>query len=282
MGAIRDCLRGEELVPCDEQRGAGRRFGPWLNAACKMAGKNSRVIVRIREMILHGELAPGQRVREVELAGKLGVSRTPVRESLPILAQEGMLTQLDTRGFIVRAFTPQEIMDAIEVRGALEGLAARMIAEQGPPRRLMQSLHESLREGDAIFAKHHMVESDEARYAEMNKQFHALIVQGAGSRVIADAIERNSRIPFAAAHAIAFDNLDLPFMYDSLRYSHRQHHAIVEALENGEGARVAALMYEHAYGTKGSINIGRKLWRSRTEEAAPPSSEPQPGNSQPG
>ena len=86
-----------------------------------MAGKNSRVIVKIREMILQGELSPGQRVREVELASKLGVSRTPVRESLPILAREGVLTQLDTRGFVVRAFTAREIMDAIDVRGVLEG-----------------------------------------------------------------------------------------------------------------------------------------------------------------
>src|ERR1019366_2290214 len=107
-----------------------------------MAGKNLRVIVKIREMILHGELVPGQRVREVELANKLGVSRTPVRESLPILAQEGILTQLDTRGFVVRAFTPQEIMDAIDVRGVLEGLAARLLAEQGPSRRIVQSLHD--------------------------------------------------------------------------------------------------------------------------------------------
>ena len=58
-----------------------------------MAGKNARVVVRIREMILHGELVPGQRVREVELASSLGVSRTPVREALPILAQEGILMQ---------------------------------------------------------------------------------------------------------------------------------------------------------------------------------------------
>jgi len=223
-----------------------------------MAGKNSRVIVRIREMILHAELTPGQRVREVELAAKLGVSRTPVRESLPILAQEGMLTQLDTRGFVVRAFTPQEIMDAIDVRGVLEGLAARMLAEQGPPRRLIQLLHECLREGDEIFAKRHLLESDEARYGEMNKQFHLLIIEGAGSRVIADAIERNGRIPFAAAHAIAFDNVDLPRMYDYLNAAHRQHHAIVQALENGEGARVAGLMYEHAYSTKASINMVRR------------------------
>lgn len=239
-----------------------------------MAGKHSRVIVRIREMILHGVLTPGQRVREVELAEKLGVSRTPVRESLPILAQEGMLTQLDTRGFVVRAFTPQEIMDAIDVRGVLEGLAARMLAEQGPPRRLIQSLHECLREGDAIFAKRHLLESDEARYGEMNKQFHALIIQGAGSKVIADAIERNGRIPFAAAHAIAFDNVNLPRMYDYLNSAHHQHHAIVQALENGEGARVAALMFEHAYGTKTSINMGRKAWRSDPQEVVPSPLEP--------
>jgi GntR family transcriptional regulator of vanillate catabolism len=209
-------------------------------------------------MVLHGELTPGQRVGEVSLANSLGVSRTPIREALPILAQEGLLTQLDTRGFVVREFTPQEIMDAIDVRGVLEGLAARMLAEQGPPRRLMQSLYDCLREGDAIFAKRHLVESDEARYGEMNKQFHALIVEGAGSKVIADAIERNSRIPFAAAHAIAFDKVDLHRMYDSLCVAHRQHQAIVQALDNGEGARVSALMFEHAYSTKASINLARK------------------------
>jgi len=225
--------------------------------AYRMAGKNSRVIVRIREMILHGELPPGERVREVELAAKLGVSRTPVREALPILAQEGVLTQLDTRGFVVRAFTPQEIMDAIDVRGALEGLAARMLAEQGPSRRLIHSLHECLREGDEIFAKGHLALADEARYGDMNKQFHSLIVQGSGSKVVAAAVDRNGRIPFAAAHAIAFDKIDLPRMYDHLLYSHRQHHAIVQALESGESSRVAALMVEHAHGAKVSINLSR-------------------------
>src|SRR6202034_386173 len=187
----------------------------------------------------------------------------------PILAQEGMLTQLDTRGFVVRAFTPQEIMDAIDVRGVLEGLAARMLAEQGPARRVIQSLHECLREGDEIFAKRHLVESDEARYGEMNKQFHDLIIQGAGSKVIADAIERNGRIPFAAAHAIAFDRVDLPGMYASLNYAHRQHHAIGSRVENVVRQRVASLMYEHAYSTKASINMGRRHWRSAAMYAAP-------------
>jgi GntR family transcriptional regulator, vanillate catabolism transcriptional regulator len=243
------------------------RFG---KIGVHMAGKNSRVVLRIREMILHGDLQPGQRVREVELASSLGVSRTPVREALPILAQEGILMQLDTRGFVVREFTPQEIMDAIDVRGVLEGLAARSLAEQGPPRRLIQSLHECLREGDEIFSKRHLIESDEDRYGDMNKQFHAVIIHGAGSKVIADAIERNGRIPFAAAHAIAFDRVELRRMYDLLWYAHRQHHAIVQALELGEGGRVAALMFEHAVGTKVSINMERKTWRSTAESGEPP------------
>jgi GntR family transcriptional regulator of vanillate catabolism len=98
----------------------------------------------------------------------------------------------------------------------------------------------------------------------MNKQFHSLIVQGAGSKVVAEAIERNGRIPFASAHAIAFDRVDLPRMYESLRYYHRQHHAIVQALENGEGARVAALMFEHASGAKESINMTRTSSRLST------------------
>ena len=239
-----------------------------------MAGKNSRVIVKIREMILQGELSPGQRVREVELANKLGVSRTPVRESLPILAREGVLTQLDTRGFVVRAFTARDIMDAIDVRGVLEGLAARMLAEQGPPRRLINSLHDCLHDGDEIFSKGHLLESDEARYGEMNKQFHGLIVEGAGSKVVAEAIAYNTRIPFASAHAIAFDKVDLAHMYELLRYTHRQHHAIVQAIENGEGTRVFGLMYEHAYATRESINLSRAALRFGTDTQESAAFEP--------
>jgi len=75
--------------------------------------------------------------------------------------------------------------------------------------------------------------------------------------VLTEAIRHNDRIPFAAAHAIAFDRVDLARMYDVLRYAHRQHHAIVQALENKEGTRVAALMFEHAYGIRESINLSR-------------------------
>lgn len=233
-----------------------------------MSGRNSSVIIRIREKILHGELRPGDRLKESDLARSLGVSRTPVREALPMLAEEGMLLKLDTRGFVVREFSAQEIMDAIDVRGVLEGVAARMLAEQGVPRRLMRSLEDCLREGDAIFAKGHILESEEGRYGDMNEQLHSLIIEGSGSRVISEALQRNGRVPFASAHAIAFDKMDLHRMYSFLWYAHHQHHAIVEALEHGEGARVARLMLEHACGVKSAISISIAQKAAQSEPLA--------------
>jgi GntR family transcriptional regulator of vanillate catabolism len=87
-----------------------------------------QAVVQLREMILRGKLAPGQRVAEAPLAEELGMSRTPVRQALPMLAKEGLLSLHETRGYVVRAFTWAEVVDAIDLRGALEGLAARRVA----------------------------------------------------------------------------------------------------------------------------------------------------------
>jgi GntR family transcriptional regulator of vanillate catabolism len=176
-----------------------------------------------------------------------------------------MLNQADTQGFIVRSVPAEETMDAIDVRGALEAVAIRMLAERRQSRSLMQSLHTCLRQGDAIFAKGHLVASDAAEYDAMNEQFHALIVQGAGSKVVADAVKRNNRIPFAAAHTVAFGRRDIVRAYDSLNYLHRQHHEIVRALENREGTRVMALMLEHAYEAKIRVSMNRSIWRASFE-----------------
>ena len=91
----------------------------------------TETLVRIREMILRGALARGQRVAEAPLAEMLGMSRTPVRQALPLLAQEGLLMEHETRGYVVRAFTAADIVDAIEVRASLEGMMARRVAEKG-------------------------------------------------------------------------------------------------------------------------------------------------------
>jgi GntR family transcriptional regulator, vanillate catabolism transcriptional regulator len=215
----------------------------------------ARATVSIREMILRGRLRGGQRVAEAMLAEALGMSRTPIRQALPLLAREGLLVESGTRGYVVRTFTRSDILDAIDVRGLLEGFAARRIAERGATPAFLAQLRECLEAGSRIFAKGHLVESDEAAYGAMNGRFHALLIEATASPVTADAIERIASIPFAAAAAIAFDATDLKAMFDALWIAHQQHYAIYDAFESGQATRVEFLMREHVNTVKKSINM---------------------------
>ena len=85
--------------------------------------------LRLREMILAGELPGGSRIAELAIVEKLGVSRTPIRAALMRLEQEGLLETLPNGGFAVRTFSEREVADAIELRGTVEGLAARLAAQ---------------------------------------------------------------------------------------------------------------------------------------------------------
>ena len=206
-------------------------------------------------MILRGELGPGERVAEAPLAELLGMSRTPVRQALPVLAQEGLLTEHQTRGYVVRGFSTADVLDAIDLRGVLEGLAARRVAERGASRTLLQTLRVCLAEGDQILAEGHVADKFEALYVDMNVRFHQLIVAECRSPIIQQALERNARIPFAGPQALALDKTSLERMYDTMAYAHRQHHCIVSALERGESSRVEALMREHTNPVKENLNI---------------------------
>ena len=212
------------------------------------------VALRLREMILRGELAPGERLAEIALAERLGVSRTPIRQALPALAREGLLAAAGRRGFVVRSFSPDDVLDAIETRGVLEGLAARRIAERGASSELLGQLKECLKQSDTILAKRRFESADEARYSDMNGRFHTLIVEGAASRIVADTLAHNDHVPFASARAVAFSR-DPAVLLPVLNYAHRQHHAVVQALENREAARVEALMREHATPVKEALNL---------------------------
>jgi GntR family transcriptional regulator of vanillate catabolism len=226
-------------------------------AGKSLTTQHARVIVALREMILRGALAPGERVAEIAIAERLGVSRTPIRQALPVLAQEGLLSPAGARGFVVRSFSVQDVLDALDVRGALEGLVARRIAERGAGPEMLRELRSCLTAGDAIFAGRRLFsEGDESRYAEMNGRFHALI-DAAASPVISEARALNDRVPFASASALAFDKASSQPIFEILSYAHRQHHAIVDALEKGEGGRVEALMREHVQPVKQSLNLLR-------------------------
>ena len=227
----------------------------------------TRAIVRIREMILRGDLGAGARVAEAPLAELLGMSRTPVRQALPVLAQEGLLTQHVTRGYVVRGLSKADILDAIDLRGVLEGMAARRIAETGASRAVLQALRVCLAEGDQILAEGHVADKAEALYVDMNVRFHQIIVLECRSAIIQQALERNARIPLAGPQALAVDKTSLERMHETLAYAHRQHHYIVSAIERGEGSRVEALMREHTNPVKENLNIPASAGEDR--EAKP-------------
>src|SRR5690349_19545726 len=92
--------------------------------------QTARATLALREMLVQGQFKPGERMSEIPLAKQLGVSRIPLRLALERLAHEGFLEIRPTRGFIAQQFSIADIYDAVELRGSIEGMAARFAAER--------------------------------------------------------------------------------------------------------------------------------------------------------
>jgi GntR family transcriptional regulator of vanillate catabolism len=205
------------------------------------------VVAALRQWILQGRYAAGERLAEIPVAAALGVSRTPVRLAFRTLEQEGLLQKAGKRGLVVREFSEADVLCGVEVRGALEGLAARRLAERGLDPATRSTLQGCLDEGEAVLAEGHLSEAAIARWSRLNERFHGAIVQATGSRVIGDAIARNNHLPFASADSIVIDRQALDREYDKIRMAQMHHRLIVDALSHGESARAEMLMREHAY-----------------------------------
>jgi len=210
-------------------------------------GGSAGIVARLRQLIADGRYASGERLGEEAVAAALGVSRTPVRLAFRTLAQEGLLQSAGKRGHVVRRFSGDDVRVAVEVRGVLEGLAARRLAEQGLSAALRDVLHGCLEEGEAVVRARRLTEAGIARWSTLNSRFHAAIVGGSeGARVIADAIARNNHLPFASADSITVQKQHLARELQKLQMAQMQHRLVVQALEQRESARVEALMREHA------------------------------------
>jgi GntR family transcriptional regulator, vanillate catabolism transcriptional regulator len=205
-------------------------------------------LVNIREMVLRGEFKPGERIFEVPLAERLGVSRTPIRLALERLAQEGLLETLESGiGFTVREFTLRDIWDAIEARGVLEGAAARLAAERLTDPHSMDRIRQINDEMDRLTEPYICSSSTAASsdvivpFAELNLEFHSALVELARSPMLQWTIERLQMIPFATPRAVI-----LPQTTELLTIAKEQHRAILEAVANREGTRAEMIVREHA------------------------------------
>ncbi|HEY6132615.1 MAG TPA: GntR family transcriptional regulator [Rubrivivax sp.] len=205
------------------------------------------MVATLRKQLMDGRYPAGTRLAEVAVAEALGVSRTPVRLAFRTLEQEGLLQKIGTRGFVVRDFSEADVLCAVEVRGALEGLAARRLAERGLSEAQRTRLQACIDEGERVLARGTLTEDDIGAWSRVNEAFHRAIVEGTESRVIADAIARNNHLPFASADSILIDKNALDREYQKLRFAQMQHILVFDAIEQREAARVEMLMREHAW-----------------------------------
>lgn len=202
--------------------------------------------LRLREMILAGELPSGSRIAELAIVEKLGVSRTPIRAALVRLEQEGLLEALPGGGFAVRTFSEADVTDAIELRGTVEGLAARLAAERGAPAVVLAEARACLAQIDQVLSRPSLDDDAFMRYVTLNQAFHNLLAEMCGSSVMHREIERVVNLPFASPSAFVVLQADSPQARDMFIVAQDQHRQVLDAIERREGARAEAIMREHA------------------------------------
>ncbi|MBO3760112.1 GntR family transcriptional regulator [Ciceribacter sp. L1K22] len=212
----------------------------------------TRTVIELRKKILSGELPGGTRLLEVPLAEELEISRTPLRDAMSRLAEEGLLERGRSGGFVVRRFTIADVIDAIELRGVLEGTAARLAAERGVRASALASLQDIVNRLDACVGQWPN-EVDFEGYAALNARFHKALAELPGSDVLAREIERASRLPFASPSAFVPDRADNAAFSRSLHVGQSEHRAIVAAIAAREGSRAEAIAREHARATRQNL-----------------------------
>lgn len=205
-----------------------------------------RAQLRLRQLVLQGELKPGERIPELSLVDRLGVSRTPVRAALVRLAEEGLLEANASGGFVVRSFSEAEAYDAIDVRGTLEGAAARRAAERHPDSRELAGMRDCVHALDALVARPRLGPGDFSDYVRLNEEFHAQLVALAQSPALERAITRIVALPFASPSAFVAAQEGLADARETLLVGQSQHRSILEAIADGEGARAEAAAREHS------------------------------------
>ncbi len=200
----------------------------------------------LRDLILSGDLKPGDRISELSIVDRLGMSRTPIRMALVRLEEEGFLEAIPSGGFSIKAFSERDIYDAIELRGTLEGFAARIAAERGVQGSVFAELKDNLQQFDALVARPTLSVDDFSEYVQINAHFHALLIRAADSPVLARQIERALNLPFASPSGFVMLQAVLPEARKILIIAQDHHHCVTRAIEARESARAEALMREHA------------------------------------
>jgi DNA-binding GntR family transcriptional regulator len=187
----------------------------------------TEVYEELRRAIVEGRIRPNERLVEADLAKRLRVSRTPIRESMLQLVSDGLVLSR-RRGWVVREHSAREIQDIYEVRAALEGYAAGLAAERATDEMLKSivAIHESYVAALGEASRGHLIEH--------NDEFHDSVIRAAGNKRLAEQIQRNSAFYFV--HRIGGFLSD-----DEVRTSIEGHQELVDALVARDAPRAEAV-----------------------------------------
>jgi len=199
------------------------------------------VFESIREAIISGTLKQGERLMETQMAEELGVSRTPVREAIRKLELEGLVAMLPRKGAYVAGIMPQDAADILEIRAALEGLAAKLAAERITKEEIKQLQLET----EKVVAALDRGDGDGA--IEHDTKFHSILI----------AASRNSRLSSMVSNlqeqVQRFRIMLATTSHDMMRDSCGEHVRIVEALSRRDRFLAQSLAKEHVEKTEDSL-----------------------------
>jgi DNA-binding GntR family transcriptional regulator len=190
------------------------------------------VVPQLRAILLDGELPAGARIPEAELCARFGVSRTPLREALKVMAAEGFVTLRPNRGAVVAPVDRGAVGPIFETKGALERLIGLLAAERASDADVaeLDALHAAL--GAAL------QRDDHAAYTRLNFQFHQRLAQATGNPVLAQSYE-------ALQHKIWRYRFAVNEVSDRLAESYHEHERIMIALRARTRLDLAERLEDH-------------------------------------
>ncbi|UWE08552.1 GntR family transcriptional regulator [Actinacidiphila bryophytorum] len=198
---------------------------------------------RLREMIVGGAYAPGERLTEVGVAGVLAMSRTPVREALRGLVADGLVRSAGGRGVVVTALDAGALRDTYRVRAALEALTAELAAERQAAGLIAPAELTALA-GDAALAEEATVEGRLAEAVVFNRRFHTRIAALAANAPAQAVLDRLWDQIVVSTRA----SLDPPHRPAQVNGQHRE---LLAAITEGRAAEAAAVARQHVLDTCG-------------------------------
>ncbi len=213
-----------------------------------------QIVFSLRESIIRGELKPGTKLTEPELATRLGISRTPIRESFRQLESEGFLTVIPRKGAVVSNITRKDIEDFFELKSLLEGYAARVAAEKMTEKDVDKLIQ--INKELANCAENNNYE----RFFTKNEEFHNCFLTLCGNEKLVEI--RDTMVKRFLGFRMAA--LSLP---GRLMESVKQHEQAIKAFKRGDGRLAEAVLIEHAL--LGGDYLAEQVDRaSREQEAA--------------